>query len=250
MKKFYILVFVLSFLLSFNSCKKRERVQNSTPLGTLMIDLNANEDVIRKKESLIGNLVADAFKKEYDGKNMPVDFVLVNGGSIRFSLLKRPNGIYPAGVFTSEMADEILPFGNTNVSVKVTGKQLKAILERALAQYPLAKGPFMQVSKEVQILVDTTQAPQVLNIDQTAIVFQGNRIVSIKINSIECDSLTEYKVGVSDFIADGNDGYVTFKNIPSSLKVNLGEDQVNALKEYVIINSPIEPKIEGRILFQ
>ena len=48
----------------------------------------------------------------------------------------------------------------------------------------------------------------------------------------------------------GNDGYVTFKNIPVELKEDIGEDQVNALKEYVITNGIITPKIEGRLIFQ
>jgi len=244
------IIFCSIALCVFVACQKKHREPSPTVLGTLAVDLDANEGTVRKHEALIGNLIADAYKKDVERRNIVVDFAMVNSGSIRYSSSKRPSGIYPAGVFTAEMADEMLPFGNTNVIIKITGKQLKEILERSVAQYPLAKGPFMQFSKELSVVVDTTQIPQILNIDNSAIVSHGKRIVSIKINNIMCDSLKEYSVIASDFIVEGNDGYVTFKSIPSVLKQYIGEDQANALKEYIITNTPIEPKKEGRIIFQ
>lgn len=244
----YILIFaVLGF---FNSCKRKSREPTTNVIGKLMVDLDANEFIVRKREALIGNMIADAIQVDYESKNKFIHFTLVNGGSIRFSNSKRTDGIYKAGDFTSAMADEMLPFGNTNVIVTVTGKQLKEIFERSVAQYPLAKGNFMQLSKNVKIVVDTTKAAQVLNIDESAIVNQGSRILSIKINNVEYDNLTLYKVGMSDFMAEGNDGYTTLRKLSGSLKEYSGEDIANVLKEYVIINSVIEPKLEGRIIFQ
>lgn len=250
MKLFYIIILSITTVVVFNSCNQKRRVPEPSVIGILAVDLNANEPVIRKKEALIGNLIADALKMDFDNHGKSVDFVLANSGSMRFSSSKRPSGIYPAGNFSIEMADEMLPFSNTTVVVKISGKQLKEVLERSVAQYPLAKGPFIQLSKEIKIIIDTTKVAQVLNINNTAIVTQGSRIVSIKINNVDYKDEVIYKVGVSDFMADGNDGYVTFKNLSSSLKELVGEDQANALKEYVITKTPIEPKLEGRIVFQ
>lgn len=247
-----ILIGVLMFVLLgfFNSCKRKNRTPEVNAIGKLNIDLDANDLVIRKREALIGNMITDAIKSDYESKNKVVNFTLVNSGGIRFSTSKRVDGIYRAGDFTAEMADEMLPFGNTCVIVTVTGKQIKEIFERSVAQYPLAKGNFMQLSKEVKIIVDTTQAAQILNVDKTAITSHGSRIVSIKINNVEYDNLALYKVGVPDFIAEGNDGYTTLRKLSSNLKEFTGEDMANVLKEYVIINSVIEPKQEGRIIFQ
>jgi len=242
------LIFVL--LGFFNSCRQKKRTPEPDVIGKLVVDLDANEFVVRKREALIGNMVADAIKNNYEGKNGAVNFALVNSGSIRFSSSTRADGIYRAGDFTADMADEMLPFGDTYVIVTVTGKQLKEILERSVAKYPLAKGNFMQLSKEVKIVVDTTQSAQVLNIDETAIITPGSRIVSIKINGIEYSNLTQYKVGVSAFLADGNDGYTTLRKLSGSLKEYTEESLANVLKEHVIINSVIEPKLEGRIIFQ
>lgn len=250
MKIFYIVVLSLIILLGFDSCKRKRYVPEPDVIGKLKVDLDANEFYIRKREALIGNFVADALKADYENKGKVVDFVLVNAGSIRFSSSKRPSGIYVAGDFSSQMADEMLPFGNSTAIVKISGKQLKEVMERSVAQYPQAKGPFMQLSKEIKIVIDTNQTAQVLNISNTAIVTHGSRIISIKINNVDYNEQAYYKVGVSDFIAEGNDGYVTFKNLSSSLKEFIGEDQANALKEYVITQETVEPFIEGRIVFQ
>lgn len=245
-----ILILLMSFLLISYACAKKNRKPQPKVIGVLAVDLDANRAIVRKKEALMGNMILDAMRDDLKNRNKAIDGFIFNGGDMRFSATSRPSGIYLSGDFTSEMADEMLPFGNTNVIVKVTGTQLKEIFERSVAQYPLAQGPFLHVSKEIQVVIDTTKAPQVLDVNGTAIVTHGSRIVSIKINSLPIDSLTEYKIGTSNYIAEGNDGYVTFKNIPIELKEDIGEDQVNALKEYVITNGTITPKLEGRLIFQ
>jgi len=250
MRRYNIVVLILGLLLFFDSCRKKDRSPQSHVLGTLLVDLDASKTVVRKREALMGNMILDAFKNDLENRSKPVDFFISNGGGMRFSETKRPNGIYKAGDFTAEMVEEMLPFGNTNVIVTMTGSQLKEVFERSLAQYPLTQGAFLQVSRELQIVIDTTQAPQILDVNNATIVSPGARIVSIKYNAVSIDSLREYRVGTSNFIAEGNDGYVTFKSIPNELKEFIDEDQANALKEYVITKTPINPKIEGRIVFQ
>lgn len=244
-----IFIFMISTAL-LESCRKDEQPPSATPLGTITVDLNANNYAVRKKEALIGNLICDAVKKDIENKGKTVDFVFVNAGSIRFSAANRPSGIYKAGVFTSEMIDEMMPFGDATVIVKLTGAQLKEVLERSVSQYPLAKGLFLQMSKEINISIDTLQPAQIINIDGTAIVSPGSRIQSIKIKSVNYDPAAMYAAAFPDFIAEGNDGYVTLKNIAASMKDNLVENQSNGVKEYIIVNTPVTPVIEGRILFQ
>lgn len=241
---------LLTSLMMIFSCRKDENVPTKTALGTITVDLNAIENVVRKKESLIGNMICDAIKVNIESKGKSVDFVMVNSGSIRYSKTKRPTGIYPSGIFTAEMVDEMMPFGDATVLVKISGKELRSVLERAVAQYPLTKGPFMQLSKEITISIDTNQSPQIINIDETAIINPGNRIQSVKIHTVNLDSTTVYTVAFPSFIAEGNDGFVTLKNISSSLKENLQENQSNAIKEYIILNSPVTPVLENRIVFQ
>jgi 5'-nucleotidase/UDP-sugar diphosphatase len=250
MRSFKIAIsFILAVLLS--SCCKDE-FEKPVALGEIKMNLDASKSEVRTKETLIGNLIADAMKADAERKDKSVDFALMNGGGIRFDQETRPSGIYPSGLFTSEMVDEMLPFGNTNAIVKVTGKELKSILERSVAQLPLAEGPFLQLSAEIKITVDTTKAPQIINdlIEPNVIIYNGSRIKSIKINNVEYDSTATYTLITSDFIAAGNDGYVALKNIAPDKKEDLNEDQTGALKEYIILKTPITPVIEERIVFE
>jgi 2',3'-cyclic-nucleotide 2'-phosphodiesterase (5'-nucleotidase family) len=245
------ILFYFILIICFQACCK-EALKEPVALGEIKVNLDASEPEVRLKEALIGNMICDAVKSDAERKGKVVDFAVMNGGGIRFNEQNRPSGIYPAGLFTSEMVDEMLPFGNFNVIVKVTGKELKSIFERSVAQLPLIKGPFLQVSKELKITIDTTKSPQIINelVVPNIIVSNGNRIVSIKINNVEYDTLATYTLVTADFIADGNDGYITFKNISSDKKENLGEDQTGAVKEYIILNTPLTPLIEGRIVYQ
>lgn len=251
MKNKCAIFFYFILILCFQSCCK-ETIEDPVALGEIKVDLDASKNELRTKETLIGNMVCDAIKADAERKGRSVNFSIMNGGGIRFNPESRPSGIYPAGLFTTEMIDEMLPFGNTNVVVKVTGKELKNIFERSVAQLPMATGPFLQVSKELKIVIDTTKTAQVINelVEPHVIVTNGNRIVSIKINNVEYDSLVTYTLVTSDFIANGNDGYVTFRNISADKKENFDEDQSGAVKEYIIINTPLTPTIEGRIIYQ
>lgn len=245
--------FILVF--SIQSCCKEKNLPPSDILGEITVDLDANSSVLRTKESLIGNMICDGIKKEMDVRGETVDFVIMNGGAIRFDPGIHPNGIYPSGIFTSAMVDEMLPFENANVIVKVTGKELKSIFERSVAIYPsMVSGPFLQVSKELKIVIDTTKNPQVIDdlVDPPVIVTPGNRIVSIKINDVEYDSLATYTLVVNQFIAEepDNDGFVTFRNIPADKKENLGDNQADVVKSYIKLNAPITPHLEERIIYQ
>jgi 2',3'-cyclic-nucleotide 2'-phosphodiesterase (5'-nucleotidase family) len=238
-------------MVTFNSCCKDD-MQNPVSLGEIQVNLDASKSAVRTQEALIGDLISDAIKADAEARGRHVDFALMNGGGIRFDPENRPLGIYPAGLYTSEMVDEILPFGNTNVVVKVTGWELKQIFERSVAQLPLAQGPYLQVSKELKIIIDTNRAPQVINdlVEPNVIINNGNRIVSIKINNVEYDSVATYTLVTSNFIAEGNDGYIAFKNIGVEKKEFFEEDQSGSFKEYIILNTPLMPVIEGRIVYQ
>lgn len=254
MKIIYTIQTCFILIFGFQSCCKEDDLSPSEILGEVTVELDANKSLVRTKETLIGNMICDGIKNEMERRGIVIDFVLMNGGNIRFDASARPNGIYMAGVYTSATIDEMLPFGNANVIVKVTGKELKSLFERSVAQLPLAAGPFLQVSLALKITIDTTKAPQVINelITPGVIVYPGNRITSIKINNVEYDSLKTYTLAVNDFLAEDadNDGYITFRNIGADKKENLGDSQADVVKQYIKLNTPITPVISGRIIFQ
>ena len=148
------------------------------------------------------------------------------------------------------MIDEMLPFGDESVIVKLNGKQLKEVFERSIAQYPLKKGPFLQLSKNIKITIDSTKDAQTINFNEDEIVSAGHRITAIIINNTLCDSLTIYSVVLPSYIAEGNDGFVTLKKLAPSLKERLEGEQVNAVKELLINDATVTPVLESRIIFQ
>jgi 2',3'-cyclic-nucleotide 2'-phosphodiesterase (5'-nucleotidase family) len=252
MKNSWIIsTFLIPFFCLQASCCKDD-IEKPVSLGEIKVDLDASKSAVRTKETLIGNMISDAMKESALQKGKQVDFAVINGGGIRFNQETRPSGIYPAGSFTSSMVDEMLPFGNTSSIVKITGRELKSIFERSVAQLPLAQGPFLQLSKEIKIVVDTTKESQIINelADPNFIVRNGKRIISIKINNVEYDSLATYSVVMPDFTALGNDGNITLKYISADKKEFLNEDLTGAVKEYIILHTPVIPVIEGRIVFQ
>ncbi len=237
-------------LLLLLGCRKNEPKQEAIVIGSINMSMSAEEDLIRTQEALIGNFVADGLAEAVRSKGYEIDFCLVNSGAIRFDQQLRPDGIYPSGDITNSTIEEMLPFGNVPVIVQVTGSQLKKILERSVAKLPLAKGSFLQLSKEIRIKVDPMAAEQQLNPQETAIVSEGSRIVSININGFPYDPEAIYKVLLNEFIAQGGDGFVTLNAVSPNNKVYLPNYISTYLIDYVIINSPITVQLDGRIEFQ
>jgi 5'-nucleotidase / UDP-sugar diphosphatase len=244
--------FILFLLFIAFSCRKKVENDNAVIIGKLEVDLDANDYLIRTSEALIGNFVCDAIKSQLEEKNIFCDLVLFNSGGIRYNKEKRPNGIYLAGNFTSEMVDEMLPFtDNLLVKVKLTGVELKQILERSLAELPAEKGSFMQFSKGISIKVNINNPAQVLNttVSPPVIVSEGERLVEVTLNDLTIIDDKEYNIITLDYIVNGNDGYVTFNAIPSNKKIFYNDIVVNLVRDYVTINSPIKPEMGGRINF-
>lgn len=246
----WFLFAILLVGISISSCRKNEPEPEPVVIGFINVDLDANKNLIRKKEALIGNFVSEGIIEIVRSKGYEIDLCLINSGGIRYSEETRPSAIYPAGNITNGDIDEMLPFGDIAVIVEVTGSQLKEILERSVAQYPEAKGAFAQLSKEIRIVVDSLANEQQIDLSGSTIISPGERITSIKINDIDYDPIGIYHILVTNFMAEGGDGYVTMKNIPSSKKVVLSDFISSYIKEYIIINSPITPVLDGRIEYQ
>ncbi len=247
-------VFILILSLFFISCEREyEVIVNTDEIGYFGVDLDARKEVIRIQESLLGNLLADALKLYFEDKSKPVDFAVINSGGIRFDDKTRPTGIYLSSVpITISIVEEILPFENYMVSVTATGKQIKEIFEHSVSSLIEPEGKFLQISKGIQIEVDTTRQAEVLNSDKTMIETQGERIISIKINEELIDNEKVYKLATTDFIAGGGDGYVTFANIPNEVKESIGETIKYSLLSYIEKqnNELIIPVLEDRIIIK
>lgn len=142
-------------------------------------------------ESPLANLVADAMRTE-----LGTDFALINPGSIRSSL--------PAGVITQEDVFRVLPFDSHLSIIKVTGKQLKTILQVATCG---ARGMVGLSGLKLSLIDFAQQAPaRDLNRDGKVSHWEVNRILQIRdAQGNRLKNNHYYTLATTDFLATGGD---------------------------------------------
>ncbi|WP_427340362.1 5'-nucleotidase C-terminal domain-containing protein [Caloranaerobacter sp. DY30410] len=173
-------------------------------------------DIVRdyNNESAMGNWITDVMREKAG-----VQIAFTNAGGIRTDLT--------AGDITVGDIFEVMPFDNTIVTGEMTGAQIKAILEQSVTLY---KG-MLQISG-MKFTYDSTKP-------------EGERVIDIYLEDgtpIEMDKT--YTVATNDFLAGGQDGFVTLKEVKWTNTFILLRD---ALIENVRNNKTISPKVEGRI---
>ena len=226
------------------------------PIGISLTDLDARKDSVRKKESILGNLITDSWIHWFKTKGKDVDVALINGGAIR------GDRVYPAGHVTLKDLLEIYPFGDTVMEATLTGAELLQVLEISASSLRVPgdecsggsraqEGGFLQVSG-VRLDIDTTNKPFCAvydGRDVKTILSKGKRIVKAEIlengawKPIEKNK--EYNVLMNSWLANGGDGYYIFRDIKN--KKDTTFSVVDLLFLYIKKNIPIDPKLEGRI---
>lgn len=194
-------------------------------IGVTTTDIDTSLLSLRTKENAFANLVTDLMKKHSNA-----DVALINGGAIR------SESFYPRNSKISRRdIIKTLPYRDTVVLLGVSGAQLVSALENGFSQVENMKGRFPQVSG-MKVVYDS----------QAEI---GQRVVSVIINNSPLQPLKRYKLATSDFLADGGDGYLIFKQ-SNPLTYN---QQMSKLLSDILINelrltNTISPKIESRIV--
>lgn len=168
------------------------------------------------EESLMGDMVADAMLDAYP----EYDFAVTNSGGLRQDI--------DAGAVTVGELISAFPFPNTIVQLEMKGSDMRTIFEHGAG---LTNG-ILQVSKGVEVIYDENKPI-------------GSRIVSCKINGTPLDDNKTYKVLTSNFLADGGDGFFTFKKALSYK--NSGVEMLQSMIKYMKKFKTYTPKIEGRV---
>ena len=179
-------------------------------------------------ESALGNVIADAQLAATRAAGAQLAFM--NPGGIRAPLLfKSPDGGVSFGdLFT------VQPFGNTLVTMTLTGVQIHRLLEQ---QFAPAAG------ERVRVL----QVSQGFTYAWNALRPVGSRVVagSIFLNGEALRADQAYRVTINSFIADGGD---SFTLLSQGLDREGGMLDVDALEAYLHVNSPLETPRLGRIV--
>ncbi len=206
-------------------------------VGEADVDLDGERKNIRRRETNLGNLIADILREL-----SKADVAIINGGAIRASIKKgeiRIKDIYAS-----------LPFDNYIVAIKLTGRQIREALEHGVSGVEEEEGRFPQISG--------------LTFKYSPSGERGSRIKEIFVGGQPIDSGKEYVVATNDFLAVGGDGYKVFgEAIKTSKDFSVtggtmkGEKVVygdsgkwlrDGVAEYIREKGRVAPKIEGRII--
>ena len=186
----------------------------------------------RDSETNNGDLITDAMlwkvMQNKEGLTVDADHVVAipNGGGIRAA-------IKPGDVTKNDL-NTVLPFGNTVVTIYITGAELLEVLEASTYSLPKAVGGFPQVAG-INYTISTAVAYDANAETYPASTYYGpksiNRVTINSINGKDFKLGDTYAVVTNDFSAEGGDTYYAFK--AATAKFDTGVPLDEAVMEYV-----------------
>jgi 5'-nucleotidase / UDP-sugar diphosphatase len=151
-------------------------------IGEALVDLEGQG--ARRRETNLGNLLTDFLRTETGS-----DLAVLNGGGIRTDILKGPIRV--------KTVLDVLPFNNFPVVLRLSGKEIREVLEQGVSDLGGHGGKFLQVSG-LRLVYQQSAPP-------------GNRVQEIRINGQLLDPDREYLLATNDFLAAGGDGFSVFQ---------------------------------------
>ena len=186
-------------------------------------------------KSPLGDVIADAQLAATDDPGLGDAVVaFMNPGGIRADLTfsQISGGEAPGEVTYGEMFT-VQPFGNSMVTMTLTGAQIERLLEEQFATCTFTSNRILQVSVGFTYTWDNAGAT-CDKVDPNTIMLNGSVIVAT-------DS---YRVTVNSFLADGGDSFPILVQGTNRLG---GEVDTDALEKYFDANSPVAPGPQNRI---
>jgi len=202
--------------------------------------------IIRKTETNLGDLVADAYRDQGGG----TDIAFINAGGIRVPL--------PAGDLTLNDILIVHPFGNALSVIEATGQQVLDALEWSVHSMPDEFGGFVQVSGITFEVDPTIPSPAIADehtmfdhIDDT----MERRVRNVLVGGEPVDPAKTYTLASTDYVLMNNgDGYTMFdgcKVLQKSVKLDnqVLIDYITETLGGVVGAEYANPYGQGRIVF-
>jgi 5'-nucleotidase/UDP-sugar diphosphatase len=197
--------------------------QLSTELGTSTVDLDSRFSSNYGDETALGNMITDAFRWK-EGS----EIAITNAGGIR------SNTVYEAGPVTAGDVYSMLPFGNTLVTVELTGAEVKQLLASQVTTTEEARfgaQPQLQVSGVSYEYVPHHAVPM------------DERIQDVHVNGEPLDEDETYTVTVNSYMAGWDGSVLSDAEVVSETQALYG--QVTA--SYIESKGTVSPKDWDRI---
>lgn len=209
--------------------------QFSDPLANKKIGA-VKQDIGREPnedgESPLGRLIADIQLEATKGKERGrAQIAFMNPGGIRAALDFKASGAEGDGIVTYAEAHAVQPFGNSLVTMTLTGQQIHDLLEAQWNNPDRVR--LLQVSTGFSYSW-SEKGPQGDHVDPKKILFRGKPI----------DLAAQYRVTVNSFLATGGDD---FELLPTGIDRIGGEIDLEAFLVYFNGRKPIAAPIDRRI---
>ena len=171
-------------------------------------DQDTRFSIVRRKESSIGNFLADIIRKEHNA-----DCSVINGGNIRADKIYTKDTQLTLGNW-----NDIIPFQVKVCLVEAFGHTVLKILENSVSKVPALEGRFLQVSY--------------INFQFDADAPSGERVIkdSVLIGGKPLDLNKTYTVALPDYTLKGKDGF----DVLNGVKILVDDEEARELKEIVL----------------
>ncbi len=222
----------------------------AAPFGNAVIG-SITTDILRvgnaAGESALGDVIADIQLDATDGVGEGEAVIaFMNPGGIRDDLLHAEiSGGEVAGEVTFAEAFSVQPFGNSLVTMTLTGAQIETLLEQQFdnpdpglctiaGAEPFDACRILQVSTGFTYTWDATPAVPGDYVDPA----------TIKLGGVTLGAATTYRVTVNSFLAGGGDNFTVLSDGTARLG---GEIDLDALVTWFGANTPVPPGAQDRI---
>ena len=191
-------------------------------VGKTSVALEGRRGPLRSQETNLGDFIADAMRA-----HAKTDVALINGGGIR------SDRIIPPGALTRRDLAAMSPFGNVVMTLELTGRTLREVLEQALPQREREAGGFLQVSG-LRVSFDPARPA-------------GQRIVTVEVAGAPLEPERRYTAAVIDYIAHGKDGLTAFRDGRVLVDAMSAPLLADLLLRAVTAQGSIAPALDGRL---
>lgn len=198
-------------------------------VGVSDVYLEGSRTQVRRGETNLGNLIANAVL--HAAKPAGATVAITNGGGIRASI--------DAGEISLGEVLTVMPFGNTMVTLDLTGEELVAALENGVGAVEEGQGRFPQVAG--------------LTFSYNLAKPSGERVSNVKVAAEDgtyapIDPAATYTVATNAYMADGGDNYASFKQAKDDgRQTDLFVVDYDAFTGYLGTLETASPSVEGRI---
>jgi 5'-nucleotidase len=177
-------------------------------------EAGADLSTSREEETMLGDMIADAQREA-----VKADIAFMNPGGVRSGLTK--GKVTWGQVFTCQ------PFGNQVMTLKMTGLQIKAVLEQQW-------GPGSGGEPRAMVLY-----PSGLTYQYDPTRMYGHRVWQTDVRGEPLSDIRTYTVAVNAFLASGGDGFTEFASVAEKTP---GPNDLDALIDYLAAHPGVVPR--------